>query len=247
MIRPASTLVLLLLLMLADSTDASAQPARAPKNAARDTVVLVVNTELDVTNLSNVRSLQKGLRRVLPASWQIDTVHFLDAAARVRPGVHRIVLTGQGTPWTAYPASMFTAFRRFLDKVEVPVLGICGGHQLIALAHGVVVAPIRGTLKNNSYKGMFRQRGFTRVRLTAGAPLFAGLPAEAVVWQNHVEEVKVLPAGFAQIAADDVSPLQAFMHPTRPIYGVQFHPEKWDEANPAGRTILENFLGLRSR
>lgn len=239
--------ILIVLFMLAPRSDAPAQSARPPKSAARDTVVLVVNTELDVTNLSNVRSLQKGLRRVLPASWKIDTVHFLAAAARVRPGVHRIVLTGQGTPWTAYPAPMFTAFRRFLDKVEVPVLGICGGHQLIALAHGVAVAPMKGTIRNNSYKGMFRQRGFTRVRLTAGAVLFAGLPAEASVWQNHVEEVKALPAGFAQIASDDVSPLQAFMHPTRPIYGVQFHPEKWDEANPAGRTILENFLGLRSR
>jgi GMP synthase-like glutamine amidotransferase len=247
MTRIAPILLLTLLLMLADSTDASAQARRSPKRTASDTVVLVVNTELDVNNLSNVRSLQKGLRRVLPATWKIDTVHFLAAAARMRADVHRVVLTGQGTPWTAYPASMFTSFRRFLDKVEVPVLGICGGHQLIALAYGVAVAPMKGTIKNNSYKGMFRQRGFTPVRLTAGAPLFAGLPAETTVWQNHVEEVKTLPAGFTQIARDDVSPLQAFMHPTRPIYGVQFHPEKWDEANPAGRTILENFLGLPPR
>lgn len=247
MTRTASILILTVLFMLAARTDALAQSSRPVKRPAKDTVVLVVNTELDVTNLSNVRSLQKGLRRVLPATWKIDTVHFLAAAARMRPEVHRVVLTGQGTPWTAYPAPMFTTFRRFLDKVEVPVLGICGGHQLIALAHGVAVAPMKGTIRNNSYKGMFRQRGFTPVRLTASAPLFTGLPAEAMVWQNHVEEVKTLPAGFAQIASDDVSPLQSFMHPTRPIYGVQFHPEKWDEANPAGRTILENFLGLRTR
>jgi GMP synthase (glutamine-hydrolysing) len=56
--------------------------------------------------------------------------------------------------------------------------------------------------------------------------------------------VKDLPADFILTATNDVSPIQAMQHTSLPLFGIQFHPELFDEEHPHGRTILENFLQL---
>jgi len=56
--------------------------------------------------------------------------------------------------------------------------------------------------------------------------------------------VKELPPDFIRTARNDVSEIQAIQHESLPLFGVQFHPELFDEDHPHGRTILENFLKL---
>jgi GMP synthase (glutamine-hydrolysing) len=68
------------------------------------------------------------------------------------------------------------------------------------------------------------------------------LPKTLTVWESHCDEVKQLPKNFTVTAGNDVSDIQAMEHTSLPLFGVQFHPELFDQEHPHGRTILENFL-----
>jgi GMP synthase (glutamine-hydrolysing) len=120
----------------------------------------------------------------------------------------------------------------FLPKIEVPTLGICGGHQALAIAYGGEVA-----------KSGRHVDGFRTVELEDKDHLLAGLPAKIRVMQSHYEEVKRLPPGFVRIARSKDTKNEAMKHEQKPLYGVQFHPERWNEENLAGKRILENFIG----
>ncbi|HMH43402.1 MAG TPA: gamma-glutamyl-gamma-aminobutyrate hydrolase family protein, partial [Pyrinomonadaceae bacterium] len=124
-------------------------------------------------------------------------------------------------------------------------LGVCGGQQQIALAFGAPVDLIERIAPGEGYDGAFRERGFCSVELeSVGNGIFAGLPEQLTVWESHCDEVKELPADFIRTARNDVSEIQAIQHTSLPLFGVQFHPELFDEDHPHGRTILENFLNL---
>ena len=96
------------------------------------------------------------------------------------------------------------------------------------------------------YDGAFRERGFCSVELQSPERngIFAGLPEQLTVWESHCDEVKELPQDFVRTARNDVSEIQAIQHASLPLFGVQFHPELFDEDHPHGRQILENFLKL---
>lgn len=125
----------------------------------------------------------------------------------------------------------FASLIQFIPKIAVPTLGICGGHQALALAHGGTVAKMSG-----------RVQGFRTVTLEDKDTLLAGLPAKIKVMQSHREQVKQLPPNFVRIAKSADTENEGMRHEERPVYGVQFHPEKWNEENPAGKRILENFV-----
>jgi GMP synthase (glutamine-hydrolysing) len=119
----------------------------------------------------------------------------------------------------------------FLPRIEVPTLGICGGHQALAIAYGGEVA-----------KSGHHVDGFRTVELEDKDHLLAGLPAKIRVMQSHYEVVKRLPPGFVRIARSKDTKNEAMKHEQKPLYGVQFHPERWNEENLAGKRILENFI-----
>lgn len=108
-------------------------------------------------------------------------------------------------------------FLRMAGQREVPVLGVCFGHQLLSLAHG-------GTVRKNP-KG--REIGTVEVDLTdAGAEdfLFAGLPRRFAAQATHEDEVPTLPPGATLLAGNAMSAVQAMAIGSY-IRGVQFHPE----------------------
>ncbi|HXM35675.1 MAG TPA: gamma-glutamyl-gamma-aminobutyrate hydrolase family protein, partial [Pyrinomonadaceae bacterium] len=74
--------------------------------------------------------------------------------------------------------------------------------------------------------------------------LFARLPRRVNVWHSHCDEVKELPPGFQRTAFNHTCAIQAMQHESKPLFGVQFHPELFDDEHPQGRSILENFLNL---
>src|SRR5262249_47658622 len=80
--------------------------------------------------------------------------------------------------------------------------------------------------------------------ISADDPLFAGLDDTVVVEQRHYWDLKTVPPGFVRLAGSEACPVQAMRHSSRPLYGVQFHPEKYSEHYPDGRTILANFFRL---
>jgi GMP synthase (glutamine-hydrolysing) len=91
---------------------------------------------------------------------------------------------------------------------------------------------------------MRKEWGPSRIRILRDDPLFAGLGDSAVVEQRHFWELTALPEGFARLAGSEACAIQAMRHATRPLYGVQFHPERYTEAHPDGRVILANFFRL---
>ena len=112
-----------------------------------------------------------------------------------------------------------------------PVLGVCYGMQLIAQMFGGEVL-----------RGGQRQYGRDAIHPTAESPLFRGFAPEesTTVWMSHGDHVEQPPPGFRVIAAGPGNPVSAFQHDSRPIFGVQFHPEV--AHTPRGGELLSNFL-----
>lgn len=157
-----------------------------------------------------------------------------------------IILSGQSHPWDRYRSEFLAGVFHVIHNAPQPILGICGGQQQIALAFGAPVALIERIAPGEGYEGAFRERGYCEVELRAesGNGIFAGLSKTITVWESHCDEIKELPGDFIQTATNAVSPVQAMQHQSRPLYGVQFHPELFDEEHPAGRVVLTNFLKL---
>lgn len=124
-------------------------------------------------------------------------------------------------PWVL---GLHRAVESFMKK-EIPMVGICFGHQLIANVLGGTVR--RG---DNGY-----ELGITRVLLTDAGKhdrLFADVPKEFETPTNHGEVVTKLPDGSFELAYNDCYRNQAFLFMQGNIcaYGVQFHPEKFKDS-----------------
>jgi len=81
-----------------------------------------------------------------------------------------------------------------LQDVACPILGICGGHQQIALAYGAPVDLMARLEPGTGYDGAKRERGYFPIE-TEQEGLFTGLPSQLTVWHSHFDEVKELPGG----------------------------------------------------
>lgn len=114
-------------------------------------------------------------------------------------------------------------------SLDIPVLGVCYGMQLIAFSLGGLVAP-----------GSGREYGNAFVKILEKAPLFRTLPASARVWMSHGDHVKIMPEGFRVLAETASCRVAAFGDDARKIYGLQFHPEVVH--TPQGKDILASFL-----
>jgi GMP synthase (glutamine-hydrolysing) len=157
-----------------------------------------------------------------------------------------IILSGQSHPWDCYSSESLAGVFYVIRSAPKPILGVCGGQQQIALAFGSPVDLIERIAPGEGYEGAYRERGFCSVELNPkiGQEIFGGLPETITVWESHCDEVKSLPPDFVCTATNQISDIQAMQHASLPLYGVQFHPELFDEEHPHGSTILKNFLQL---
>jgi len=118
---------------------------------------------------------------------------------------------------------------------EIPLLGVCLGHQAIGEAYGGVV-----TRAERVMHGKMSQL------LHDGTGLFAGIPSPFGVMRYHslIVERATLPADLqvTAVAVDDPSEIHALQHRTHPVWGVQFHPESI--LTEHGRDLLVNFLAM---
>jgi len=154
-----------------------------------------------------------------------------------------IILSGQSHPWTKYSAESLAGVFEVIKKARQPILGVCGGHQQIALVYGALVDLMERLEPGEGYEGARRERGYFPVQ-TSGTGIFKDLPKQITVWHSHCDEVKELPKGFRRTASNETCPIQAMEHTQRPLFGVQFHPELFDDAQPDGQQVLRNFLAM---
>jgi len=118
---------------------------------------------------------------------------------------------------------------------EIPLLGVCLGHQAIGEAYGGVV-----TRASRVMHGKMSQL------VHDGTGLFAGIPSPFGVMRYHslIVERATLPAELqvTAVAVDDTTEIHALQHRTHPVWGVQFHPESI--LTEHGRDLLVNFLAM---
>lgn len=152
-----------------------------------------------------------------------------------------IILSGQSHPWENYTPDSLAGVFDVIRNVRQPILGVCGGHQQIAIAYDAKVDVMKRLGPGEGYENCLRERGYFDID-TNGNGIFAGLPNRLNVWHSHFDEVKTLPEGFKATASNETCAIQAMQHTSRAVFGVQFHPELFDETHPDGYSVMKNFL-----
>jgi len=138
-----------------------------------------------------------------------------------------LVLSG-GAPRIASESLKLGNCTDYLKSFHGPILGICVGHQIMALYYGGKAGPSE-----------IPEFGLSKVRIVEVDDLFKGIPREFLAWESHNDEVKVANS-FTVLALSENCKIQAMKHNEKPHYGVQFHPEV--NNTEYGEEIFRNFL-----
>jgi len=117
------------------------------------------------------------------------------------------------------------------NNLDIPILGICLGHQLIAKFFGGVVS----TSSIESYAQI-------EIDIIKDYSLFNGIDSPMKVWTSHKDEVKSVNSEFEVIASSSFCDVEAMKHKQKEIYGIQFHPEV--HHTPYGDMIFKNFYNI---
>jgi len=183
-------------------------------------MILVVNFGSQFAHLIARRVRDLGVRtEIVPFDSSIAEIRALKPAGIILSGGPASVLEN-GSP---------RPDARIFD-MDIPILGICYGHQLMAHMLGGKVA-----------KG--KEREFGRAALRAhNDGLFAGFRRTETVWFSHGDTVTALPRGFVPTASTATCKHAAFAHPMRKRYGIQFHPEVTHTVR--GERLFRNFIAI---
>ena len=171
---------------------------------------------------SSPREIRAALERIEP-DMRVVTEPFTNITPEFVKTLapSHIILSGQSHPWDRYSAESLAGIFHVIRAARQPILGVCGGHQQIALAFRAPVDLIERVAPGEGYEGAFRERGFCSVDLDPpnNNGVFAGLTKRVTVWESHCDEVKELPADFFRTATNDVSEIQAMQHISLPLFG----------------------------
>lgn len=168
-----------------------------------------------------------------------------------------MILSGFGSSFENFDIKTFYSLEQVVKEMEVPILAICGSHQLLGFMYNLDLhscdklrdEPMRRLRAgepdiSNYHPGYFKEEGFYPVSIVKEDPIFEGLPNPFIVRESHYCEVKKLPSEFLLLASTEECLIQAMRHKEKIIYGTQFHPEGYTEFYPHGRLILQNFFRI---
>jgi len=122
----------------------------------------------------------------------------------------------------------------YLKTLDIPILGICLGMQLMGTTFGGSVAP-----------GSIGGYAEVQVDVVKEDDILRGLPRSIKTWASHADQVVALPEDFEILARSDVCDIEAMGHVKRPLYGVQWHPEVVH--TECGERLLDNFIAACKR
>ena len=203
------------------------------------------------------------------------TVHLSEvgeAAASFNPDA--IVMSGTLADFDYYNPAQLEKFKKFITKTKIPVLGICGAHQLIGMSFGAKLKTLDNLEPSEKRSDRVVEYQYRFIKITdEGDPIFEGVTDVESgvwqdytleddilrVWQNHGLQVEGIPEGFKQLATAYLCKNQMMVKRSggQLIYTVQFHleksfedwsknPTRWEHLNESrdGRILFENFLKL---
>jgi len=174
---------------------------------------------------SFTRNVAELVRKVSGSFPQI--IDYQDITPTTFHSFSRIILSpGPGLP-QEFPSSEIVL--KHLRKGQ-KVLGICLGHQAIARYYG-------GKLEQMAFPMHGRD---LQVKIRSHEHLFQGMPPVFRAGFYHSWKVSALPPELMLTATDENGNIAAFRHVTKPVFGVQFHPESF--LTPTGSILIQNFL-----
>ena len=160
--------------------------------------------------------------QILPNNTPIEELRELDGLI-LSGGAARVGLTGELGNCADYLS------------LDVPILGICAGHQFMARHYG-----------GDAGEAPKPEFGAATISLVGdGGPLFEGTPSEQTVWESHNDEVVQAPPGFVITAKSESCEVQGMENKAGDRFGLQFHPEVND--SEYGARIFENFVAVCER
>jgi GMP synthase (glutamine-hydrolysing) len=167
----------------------------------------------------------------------------------MQKNVRAIAISGNTTDWEDYD---FTTFQPLFDLVKsgkIPVIGLCGGHQLIGLMYQAECGPLRKLESGETdpadfAPGWYKEVGFMPVQVIKDDPIFESLGDQPIFFESHYWEIKQVPDEFELLASTEECKVQTIRHKQFLIYGTQFHPEVNSAEHRDGRKLLANFFRL---
>ena len=168
------------------------------------------------------------------------TLKYLDIETKIIPNttpvkeilnekVNGLVLSG-GSPRIGLEGNLGNC-AELLDKAEIPIIGICAGHQFIARHYGGKVEPSK-----------IPEFGKVELIIIKNDMLFCDVPEKTIIWGSHNDEVTKIPNHFIHLAKSENCEFQIIKHNDKPLYGLQFHPEV--EHTEYGIQFFKNFIKL---
>jgi GMP synthase (glutamine-hydrolysing) len=159
---------------------------------------------------------------IVPHDITLDEIRTLNEKFNVKG----LILSGG--PSSVYEPNAPRLDPRILD-VNLPILGLCYGHQLIAQITNGKVEP-----------ATCKEYGIAQVTIDKTVGVLEGLSKKEKVWMSHGDTVFAMPPEFEVLAHTESCPVAAFKHKDKPIYGLQWHPEVIHTEN--GMRMLRNFI-----
>ena len=219
-------------------------------------------------------NIAKNIQRLVKNP-KILTVHLSEISEAVKTfEPDAIVMSGTLTDFDYYNPLYLKNFEKFIKKTPIPVLGICGAHQLIGYSFGNQIKTLDNREQSKIRTGRITEFQYRFVKIIdVNDPIFEGVADDESgiwqdytlndnilrVWQNHGLQVIGIPEGFTHLAKSYLCNNQMMVKKSdnQLIYAVQFHleksfedwsknPTRWEHPNESrdGRILFENFLKL---
>lgn len=176
----------------------------------------------------NIKTMLNQLTNDEIAVYRNDKIT-LDEIKRLSPNA--IILS----PGPKHPKDSGICLEIFKARLNVPVLGICLGHQALGLCFGAKIQRLKAVAHATS----------SQISLIAQSELFREFPKDFSVMRYHSLEVVSLPSELEALAYTKDKVLMAMRHKDLPYFGVQFHPESY--FSEYGLKIFENFLKFKGQ
>ena len=139
-----------------------------------------------------------------------------------------IVISGSPTLITQIDPSLLLEKTKLCLSSNLPILGVCMGHQLIGMCFGGEIS-----------LGEARM-GKEQIEIIGKSKIFNNIKTTIFMHEAHREEI-TLPKGFILAAYSNRTKVEAIEHKIKPVYGLQFHPEK---SGAQGQQIIDNFIEI---